>query len=270
MFCGVSVNKSEVKILCVLSAIFSFRVFGLMMVLPVLPLHRGHYLGSNKLLLGVAIGIYGLFQGLLQIPFSMVSDKIGRFKVIIFGLVLFLIGSIIAYYSTTIYMLIFARALQGSGAIGGTILAMLADNTAVESRTVAMAVIGITIGGSFFAAVLVGPALAANFGLHSIFFISFVLGILAIILAITMLPKQGVSDISNTHYYRTICTLLAMRKLQKMYFGIWLLHLAYTATFVVIPIILVEKMGINIHEHWHFYATSLLCSVLFQVLQYGF
>ena len=152
-----------------LAGIFSMRMLGLFMILPVMALYTEHLDGITPVLLGLSISIYGLTQALLQIPFGLMSDRFGRKKIITIGLLLFLIGSVVAAMSTTIYGIIMGRALQGSGAVAAAIMALAADLTLEQNRTKIMATIGISIGVSFGVAMVLGPVLASFIGLQGIF-----------------------------------------------------------------------------------------------------
>src|SRR6185437_5989853 len=154
-----------------LAAVFSVRLLGLFMIYPVFAGYAGNLTGATPYLIGEALGIYGLTQGLLQIPFGLLSDKFGRKLMIVAGLLLFALGSAIAAMSTSIGGVIVGRALQGAGAVGSVILALVADLTTEENRTKAMALIGISIGASFMVALVAGP-IAANFiGVGGIFWL---------------------------------------------------------------------------------------------------
>src|SRR5688500_16150577 len=132
-----------------IAALFSFRMLGLFMLIPVFTIYAQELVGSTPTLIGFALGCYCLSQGLLQMPFGWLSDRIGRKPVILVGLGLFIAGSLLGAYSHSIYTMILARTLQGMGAIGSVLIALLADLTPDEQRTKAMAVIGSTIGLSF-------------------------------------------------------------------------------------------------------------------------
>ena len=142
-------NALEKRASWSLASIMSLRMIGLFMVLPLLSLYAHQLQGATPFLIGMALGIYGLTQGLLQIPFGMLSDRVGRRKIITLGLLLFALGSIIAALSHTITLMIIGRALQGMGAVGSTIMATIADLTRSTQRTKAMAIAGMTIGLSF-------------------------------------------------------------------------------------------------------------------------
>ena len=171
-----------------LSAILSLRFFGLFLVLPVLSAYALTLDGATPFLLGVIVGGYALTQAIFQVPFGTMSDKIGRKPTILVGLVIFLVGSIICALSTDIYTLMFGRFLQGTGAIGAVIPAMISDLVTEEKRGKAMALMGGTIAMSFAAAMALGPVIAAHFGMASLFWITAVLAVVSMIVLFTNVP----------------------------------------------------------------------------------
>ncbi|MEE3003138.1 MAG: MFS transporter, partial [Pseudomonadota bacterium] len=156
-------NKKEVKVCSLLIAIFSLRIFGLMMIVPVLPVYLHTLDSDNSVFLGLIIGIYGFTQALLQIPLGYLSDIVGRKKVIFGGLLMLCFGSFIAYLAQSAYLMILGRAIQGAGAIGSTILAAISDHTSEKNRTLAMAFLGASVGISFFLSLIIGPVVASKF-----------------------------------------------------------------------------------------------------------
>lgn len=171
-----------------IAAIFSFRMLGLFMLIPVFSVAAIHLKDATPTLIGIALGSYGLSQGLLQIPFGFLSDRFGRKPILTLGLVLFAVGSLLGAYADSIYGMIFARTLQGAGAIGSVLIALLADLTPDEQRTKAMAVIGVTIGMSFSLAMVISPALTHRFGLAGIFYLTAFLAGTGLVLLHTVIP----------------------------------------------------------------------------------
>ncbi|MCV6613631.1 MAG: MFS transporter, partial [Cellvibrionaceae bacterium] len=172
-----------------LTSLYAFRMLGLFMVLPVLTLYGDSYPGSNAFLLGLALGVYGLTQALLQIPFGSLSDRLGRKPLIAFGLLLFAAGSVLAASAESVYGLIAGRALQGAGAIAGTIMALVGDLTAERNRSKAMASIGVAIGVSFALATVLGPAIARSQGLSGIFWATAGLALVGLVILFTLVPN---------------------------------------------------------------------------------
>ncbi|MCF6340658.1 MAG: MFS transporter [Sulfurimonas sp.] len=220
-----------------LSAILSLRFLGLFLVLPVISIYALDLEGSTPLLVGVVVGGYALTQAIFQVPFGTMSDKIGRKPTLLVGLLIFLVGSIICAYSTDIYTLMFGRFLQGAGAIGAVITAMISDLVPEEVRGKAMAIMGGSIALSFAIAMGLGPVLGANYGLDFLFIITAVLAILAILLLFTKVPTPPI--IKHTYHATTRTSdiikdpnLLNMIIINAMQKGLM------TVAFVIIPIIL--------------------------------
>ncbi len=242
-----------------LCSIMSIRMLGLFMILPVFSATAQHMLGANLTLIGVTLGIYGLTQALFQIPFGMLSDRVGRKPVIFAGLCLFFIGSIIAALSHSIYFLLLGRALQGMGAIGSTVLALLADLTRDESRSKAMAFMGLSIGFAFTIAMIAGPIVNHWFHLSGIFWITAMLAMIGAALLFTIpappkpFKKTGASFL----------TILKNRELLRLDAGIFSLHAILTAIFIAIPIIFTSKMHLSSFQQISVYLCVLLLSFAF-------
>ena len=212
-------------------------MLGLFMVLPVLALYIDDYSGASPFLLGVTLGIYGLTQAVLQIPMGLLSDKIGRAPVIVGGLVIFIIGSIIAANAESISGLIIGRAVQGAGAIASTLMALVSDLTSEENRTKSMAAIGASIGLSFMLAMIIGPIISAVMGLSGIFWVTALLGLIGIFVFLVAVPR-AISVKRNRETLtdvRQIGRLFYEPNLWRLNVGIFTLHLVLMAGFVVIP-----------------------------------
>lgn len=244
-----------------LATIMALRMLGLFMVLPVFTLYANQLTDATPTLIGIAIGIYGLTQGLCQIPFGILSDHIGRRKVIALGLFIFILGSLIAGMSTTIWVMIIGRALQGAGAVGSTIIAMIADFTRLEQRTKAMALAGITIGISFALSMALGPLMANWFNL---FYLAACLGLLAIgaLFIWVPTPTRPVWHQETEPDVTQFSALLREPELLRLNFGIFALHAILTASFVVLPLSLQNLAGLTSHQQWQLYLPVLLCAFL--------
>lgn len=247
-----------------LSLIFGMRMLGLFLILPVFALYGAELDGATPMLIGLAIGAYGLTQALLQIPFGMLSDRIGRRTVIVIGLLIFAVGSVIAAEADSIGGVILGRAIQGCGAIAAAVMALAADLTRDEQRTKTMALIGISVGAAFLLALVVGPAIGVVAGLSGIFWATAGIALIAIALLYLVVPAGGerIARPEVTANTGGLPTVLRHPDLLRLDFGVLILHLVLTATFVVMPVVLEEQLGIDRARHWQVYVPVLLLSVL--------
>lgn len=256
-------KPQEFRAAAALAAVFSVRLLGLFMIYPVFAAYAGALVGANPYLIGEALGIYGLSQGLLQIPFGLLSDRVGRKVMIVLGLILFGAGSAVAAVSTTIGGVIIGRALQGAGAVGSVILALVGDLTGEDSRTAAMAMVGITIGASFIVALLAGPVVANFIGVSGIFWLMVALALVGI--AITQFVVPNPPRIRVHRDAEAVPALLGAvlrnRELLRLDVGIFALHAMLTASFLVVPDLLRSTLGIGVHDQWIVYLPVLLVSV---------
>lgn len=247
-----------------LSAILSLRFFGLFLVLPVLSVYALTLQGATPLLVGIIVGGYALTQAIFQLPFGIMSDKIGRKPTLLIGLVIFLVGSIICAVSTDIYTLMFGRFLQGSGAIGAVIPAMISDLVNEEKRGHAMALMGGSIAMSFAFAMGLGPVIASHYGISSLFWIAGILSILSMIILFTNVPTPP----RIHHIYHSTTTtrdiikdpnLLNMIIINGMQKGLM------TVAFVLIPVLLTQgEYGFNWEkaELWKVYVPALIAGLI--------
>ena len=229
------------------------------MVLPVLVLYQGDYADATPFLLGLTLGIYGLTQAILQIPLGLLSDRIGRAPVIIGGLIMFVLGSVVAAMADSMQGLIFGRALQGMGAIASTLMAMVTDLTSEENRTKAMASIGASIGLSFMLAMIAGPLIASAMGLSGVFWVTALLGCIGILVFIVLVPRvvQVQRNRETLADLNQIGQMLKQPTLLRLNLGIFALHLALMAAFVVIPTLLSDQLGISGDNLWWVYLALL-------------
>jgi predicted MFS family arabinose efflux permease len=250
-----------------LSSIFALRMLGLFMILPVFSLAAGQYDHATPMLIGLAIGAYGLTQAVLQIPFGMLSDKIGRKQVITIGLLLFAAGSVVAAMADSIYMVIAGRLLQGSGAIAAAIMALTADLTRDEHRTKAMASIGISIGLSFSVALAAGAALEHWIGLSGIFWATAVLALAGIgILHLWIpTPTRLVSHRDIEPALQQFMKVFRNTEIMRMVLSIMLLHCLLTITFYALPIALYEHAGLAKSQHGLVYLPILIIAFISMV-----
>lgn len=236
-----------------LSGIFSLRMIGLFMILPVFAVYGTALEGATPLLIGLAVGAYGLAQLLLQIPFGLMADRHDRHRLIIIGLLLFIVGGLVAAASDSIWGVIIGRFLQGAGAISAVVMALLSDLVRDENRTKAMATVGMSIGLSFALAFVIGPLLADAVGLSGLFLATAVMGAFALLVCLHYVPRAGRAERQlPTHYLPHLLTMLRHPELMRLNIGIFCLHLVMTACFVVLPPLLVSA-GLPASRHGWLY-----------------
>lgn len=246
-----------------LALVFALRMFGMFSILPVLALYaRGLPGGDNQFLIGVALGIDGLAQACLQIPFGLLSDRIGRKRMIYIGLLLFAIGSFIAASATSLPMIIVGRLVQGTGAMSAAVMALLADLTREEHRSTSMAVIGMSIGVTFGVSLILGPTLNHYIGVPGIFALTGVLALLAIVAVRFVVPDPLFSRVHSDA--QTVPGQLSAvwknAELQRLNFGIFSLHAMMRGLFVAVPLLLLNVGGMPPETHWKVYLPILSIS----------
>ncbi len=258
---------AERRAVLVLGLTYMVRMLGLFMVLPVLALAAERFADATPLLIGLALGAYGLPQALLQIPFGLLSDFIGRKRTIVAGFLIFIAGSLVAAAADTMTVLIVGRALQGTGAVAAVIMALATDLIRAERRPEAFAFIGMGIGLAFMLAVIVGPVIDARLGLRGVFLISAALGVVAVALVTFALPSVKpavVRDKAATIAAAgsNLLQVLRDRNLLRLNASVFFLHLIMTANFFLLPGLLEQRLGIERASHWMFYAPVLMGSFL--------
>lgn len=257
-----------------LAGLFALRMLGLFLVLPVFALEAARYPGGDDTFrVGLAMGIYGLTQALLQIPLGMASDRFGRKRVIVGGLVLFAVGSVIAAMATTLDVLTLGRAIQGAGAISAAITALLADSTRDEVRTKAMALVGISIALMFALSLVGAPLLAARIGLSGLLGLTAVLAVLGIALVVWVVPDEPLRTHSGPAAPLTV--VLRHPGLLRLNLGVFVLHAVQLAMWMAVPALLVQS-GLAPAQHWTVYLLALVGSfmvmgaVLFKLERKGY
>ena len=245
-----------------LASIYALRMLGLFMLLPVMALFTEQMPSATPMLVGLTLGIYGLTQALLQIPFGLLSDRFSRKTVIVIGLILFVIGSVVSALSTDIYGVLIGRALQGCGAISAAVMALLADLTQEVHRTKAMATIGASIGVSFGVAITLGPIIAAQFGISGIFWLIALLATAAIAVVWYVVPNPAKIAVHRDAECipSELSTVIKNPDLLRLNYGIFALHLILMASFVVVPLRL-RDAGLVTGDHWLVYLPVLVTSM---------
>jgi len=261
-------SGTEIRALLSLGSLFGLRMLGLFLILPVFAVHalklKG---GENHTMVGIALGAYGLTQGIFQIPFGMASDRYGRKRTIVVGLVLFAIGSFVAAAATDIYTVIAGRTIQGLGAIAAPVLAFAADVTREQHRTKAMAAIGASIGFVFATSMVAAPALYRVIGMAGIFGLTGILSILAIYVTLRVVPEEPteIRDMSRRVQPGALGRVLKDRELLRTNFGIFTVHTLQMSMFVVVPVSLVRYSGLPLVDHWKVYLPVVLLSFVLMV-----
>lgn len=251
-----------------LASIYGLRMLGMFLILPIFSIYAETLPGGQShLLIGLALGAYGLTQAIFQLPFGMASDRYGRKRVIYVGLVLFVIGSVIAAMANDIYMVIFGRAIQGAGAVSAAVTALVADLTREEHRTKAMAMIGGTIGITFALSLILGPVFNQWIGVPGIFALTGVLALLAMLVIKFVVPDPLISRFHSDAEAKSssLREVLANPQLLRLNFGIFALHAAQMAMFIVVPFALKQSSGMSENQHWQIYLPVLVLSFALMV-----
>ena len=242
-----------------LASIVALRLFGLFIILPVFAIYGRELPGGQEpYLIGLAISIYGFTQGLFQLPFGAASDRFGRKPVIVVGLLVLVIGSVVAAMSTTITGIVIGRALQGAGAVSAAVSAFIADSTRDEVRTKAMATVGATVGITFAIALVIAPPLTAWIGLSGVFWITAALALCGMAVVVWIVPAAPLNPPAAEPMRRG--DVLFDPQLLRLNVGVFVTFICQTAIFVVIPTLLVERGLLPAPQHWMVYAPVMLIS----------
>ncbi|MDB4057982.1 MFS transporter [Candidatus Thioglobus sp.] len=252
-------NSTERLFALKVSLIMSVRMLGLFMLFPVMSVYAGDYDSSTPFLIGMAIGIYGLTQALLQIPFGYLSDRFGRKPILIIGLLIFLIGSVVAANASNIIFVVIGRALQGGGAISAVLMAFLADSISEDNRAKANAFVGFQIGVAFMLSLIIGPIITSRIGLSGLFW---VIGLLSIIAMLIVLSLEHSKPIN---YYRLSFGAFRetlSRELIALDFSVFSLHLILASGFIVMPLLIMENQIVSMIDNWQLYLPAVLLSFI--------
>jgi MFS family permease len=258
----------EVRASLSLASIYGLRMLGMFLILPIFSIYAETLPGGEShLLIGLALGAYGLTQAMFQLPFGMASDRFGRKRMIYIGLVLFVIGSLVAAFANDLYTIIFGRAIQGAGAVSAVVTALVADLTREEHRTKAMAMIGGTIGVTFAMSLILGPALNQWIGIPGIFLLTGILAALAILDVKYLVPDPVVSRFHSDAEASPskLKDVLKDMQLMRLNFGIFALHAAQMAMFVVVPFAIKGTSGMSENDHWMIYLPIMVISFALMV-----
>ena len=250
-------TATEIRASASLASIFGLRMLGLFLILPVFAVHAKSLPGGdNATLVGLALGMYGLTQAFGQIPFGIASDRFGRKPVIVIGLLLFIIGSLIAAIDTHVVWVVIGRAVQGAGAVSAAVTALIADSTRDEHRTKAMALVGASIGLTYAASLVISPLLYSAVGMSGMFLLVAVLAPAAIGVVLFIVPPAPPRSPERASFLQ----VLREPELMRMNFGVFALHAIQMSMFVVLPNVLVSAGGLPLDEHWKLYLPVVLVS----------
>lgn len=261
-------TPTELRASLSLASIYGLRMLGMFLILPIFSIYAETLPdGNNHLLIGLALGAYGLTQAIFQLPFGMASDRFGRKRVIYVGLMLFVIGCLISGFAHNLVWVAIGRAIQGAGAVSAAVTALVADLTREEHRTKAMAMIGGTIGITFALSLILGPVLNQWIGVSGIFLLTAVLAAIAIPVVRYIVPQPSVSHFHSDAQASTskLKEVLKDGQLLRLNYGIFALHAAQMAMFVVVPLAIRQTSILNEHQHWMIYLPVLLISFVLMV-----
>lgn len=246
-------SRLERRSALTLACVISLRLFGLFLIMPVFSVYAKALPDASGLLIGVALGIYGLGQVLLQIPLGMLSDRIGRKPAITLGLLVFAVGGLVAAMSHTLMGIVIGRALQGMGAVAGAGTALAADLTSEENRGKVMGIIGVSIGVAFLLALILGPPLEAVEGLAGLFAATSVLALVSLVLLWLIVPTPERVRAPAASTFAGVLAMLRDGRMLVLNGSVFFLHMLLTAAFVGLPLLLVDRLHLPVRLHWELY-----------------
>jgi len=236
-----------------LACVISLRLFGLFLIMPVFSLYAQQMPGATPWLIGMALGVYGLGQVLLQIPLGLLSDRIGRKPAITLGLLVFAVGGLVAAMSHNLLGIVLGRALQGMGAVAGAGTALAADLTRQENRGKVMGLIGVSIGVAFLLALILGPPLEAVAGLGGLFAATSVLALAALVMLWLIVPTPERATAPAAATFAGVLSMLRDGRLLVLNGSVFFLHMLLTASFVGLPLLLADRLHLPVNRHWELY-----------------
>lgn len=236
-----------------LASVISLRLFGLFLIMPVFSLYAQQMPDATPLLIGLALGVYGLGQVLLQIPLGLLSDRIGRKPAITLGLLVFAAGGLVAALSHSLMGIVIGRALQGMGAVAGAGTALAADLTREESRGKVMGIIGVSIGVAFLLALILGPPLEAIDGLPGLFAATSILALVALVLLWLIVPTPERRQAPAAAAFGSVLSMLRDGRMLVLNGSVFFLHMLLTASFVGLPLLLADRLHLPVNRHWELY-----------------
>ena len=258
-----SLNALERRAVGTLGGVYALRMLGLFIILPVFAIYAETLASSTPLLAGIAVGIYGLTQAMLQVPMGWLSDRIGRRAVVLLGLAVFVVGSLVAADATDIEQMILGRALQGAGAISAALTAWVADLSREQVRARMMGMVGMLIGTTFIVSLIAGPLLAGAIGVDGIFTLVAGLAVAAMVLVMVLIPVGRVASQRAAGTWRDVGRVLRDVRLLRLSLGAAVIHMLLTANFMSLPLAMRDLAGMQVEDHSIFYLVVLGGSALF-------
>ena len=255
-------SKGELKTSFALSSVVGLRMFGLFLIMPVFSAYALHLPGATPLLVGLAIGIYGFAQAALQIPVGLLSDRIGRHVMLTLGLLVFIVGSVVAACAHGIHGIIIGRVLQGMGAVSGASQALAADHSRDDNRSKVMGIIGISIGLAFVLAIILGAPLAKLAGLPGLFGLTAVLALGAIGLLWLLVPRMADHRAPAAARPGSVLRMLVKPQLMVLNVSVFMMHTMLTAAFVALPLMLKRHTGMALDSQWELYLPVMVVSAV--------
>lgn len=253
-------SKGELKTSFALSSVVGLRMFGLFLIMPVFSAYALHLPGATPLLVGLAIGIYGFAQAVLQIPVGLLSDRIGRHLTITLGLLVFVVGSFVAAWAHGIHGIIIGRVLQGMGAVSGASQALAADHSRDDNRSKVMGILGVSIGLAFVLAIILSAPLARIDGLAGLFGLTALLALAAIGLLWVLVPRATEHRAPAAARPGSVLRMLVKPQLMVLNVSVFMMHTMLTAAFVALPLMLKQRAGISLGSQWQIYLPVMLVS----------
>ena len=252
-------NSAERLFALKISLVMAVRMLGLFMLFPVMSVYADGYENATPFLIGMAIGIYGLTQAIFQIPFGYLSDRFGRKPILLIGLLIFLLGSIMAANTSNIIIVVIGRAFQGGGAISSVLMAFLADSVSEKNRAKANAFVGFQIGVAFMVSLLIGPLISSRIGLSGLFWIIALLSLIAMNIVLSLKQNKSITyyKLSLEAFKETLT-----KELLTLDFSIFSLHLILAAGFIVMPLLITENQIVSMIDNWQLYLPAVLLSFL--------
>lgn len=255
-------TRLELRSALTLACVISLRLFGLFLIMPVFSLYAKDMPGASGLMIGLALGVYGIGQVLLQIPLGLLSDRIGRKPAITLGLLLFALGGLIAAMSDTLTGIVIGRAVQGMGAVAGAGIALAADLTSEENRGKAMGIIGVSIGLAFLLALILGPPLETVAGLSGLFGATSILALVSLVLLWLIVPTPTRARAPAAAGPGQVLGMLRDGRMLVLNGSVFFLHALLTASFVGLPLLLANTLQLPVNRHWELYLPVMTVAAL--------